>query len=298
MKDWAAVQVEITGVFPDVLAKNSTGAATQDGTEYIAEQINNGIFGWMQDFMEYASLIPNGVIEANGASQIREAIQLGNAIGPGLYVQWGKFDDPSVTGDRVLLLSGQGVLIATFIDLVDATYVGDGNNATAPFFFKATTAAGTIRDTAGPFFILPPENPTYRRQYSQSDNDFTITGTGWATISAICIPYKLSDNVWRLIINIYGSANLSAVNTLTLTISGVTFRTGYNQALSLVDENITIRAAEQYSQIRVNGGASTFTILWASNVTSNDNLIFSGNVELDSEPTWTDGHTFPWGITF
>lgn len=214
MKDWAAVQTFKSGIFPDVLAINSTGAATQDGTEYIAEQINNGVFGWMQDLMDYASLAPDGVIEAAGTAQIREAIQLGNAVGPGLYVQWGKFDDPSVTGDRVLLLSGQGVLIASFTDLVAASYVGDGNNATAPFFYKADAADGLVRDTAGPFFILPNANKTnetvyYKDEKSSGTAGGTFTSGAWqtrdlqTTTGGILGAGALTSNQWTLPIGEY-----------------------------------------------------------------------------------------------
>ena len=40
MKAWEAVQTYFLGSFPDTLGVNSTGAATQDGTEFIAEMIN------------------------------------------------------------------------------------------------------------------------------------------------------------------------------------------------------------------------------------------------------------------
>ncbi len=159
MKDNAAIQTYSSGAFPNVVAINSTGAATQDGTEYIAEQINNGMFGWMQALMDYASLTPDGVIEAAGASQILEAIQKGFGVGPGKLVGWFLDDDPSVTGDRVLLLQEQGILIASYTELVTATYVGDGNNATVHAgggkFYKSSDAAGTTPDIAGPYLQLP-----------------------------------------------------------------------------------------------------------------------------------------------
>lgn len=159
MIDWASVQTYYAGSFPNVLAINSTGAATQDGTEYIAEQINNGIFGWMQDFMDYAGLTPNGVTEAAGVCQIRSAIQLGNGIGPGKLVGWFLNSDPSVTGDRVLLLQGQGILHANYPELLAAVYVGDGNNSAVAAgggaFYKSTDAAGTTPSTSGTYLILP-----------------------------------------------------------------------------------------------------------------------------------------------
>jgi len=176
MKTGQSVFTFGSGVHPDFLAINSTGAGSQDGTEYIAEGINNFWLGPMQAFMDYASITPDGVTEAAGASQILEAIRLGHGIGPGLYVQWGKDDDPSVTGDRVLLLSNQGVLIASFGALVSATYVGDGNNPTAPFFYKSVLADGVTRDTAGPFFILPNGNLTNETVYYKDERSSGTQG--------------------------------------------------------------------------------------------------------------------------
>lgn len=159
MIDWASVQTYYAGSFPNVLAINSTGAATQDGTEYIAEQINNGIFGPMQAFMDYASLTPNGVTEAAGASQMLTTIEKGFGVGPGKLVGWFLNSDPSVTGDRVLLLQGQGILHANYPELLSVVYVGDGQNAAVAAgggaFYKATDAAGTIPNIAGNYLILP-----------------------------------------------------------------------------------------------------------------------------------------------
>lgn len=159
MKDWASVQTYKSGTFPNVLAIDSTGAATPDGTEYIAAQINNGIFGWMQDFMDYAGLTPDGVIEAAAACQLREAIQKGNGIGPGKLVGWFLDDDPSVTGDRVLLLEGQGILHASYPELTVAVYVGDANNAAVAAgggkFYKSSDAGGLTPSTSGTYLQLP-----------------------------------------------------------------------------------------------------------------------------------------------
>jgi len=215
MKDWAAVQAFKSGVFPDVLAINSTGAATQDGTEYIAEQINNGMFGPTQAMMDYAAGgtnpdvgtvgVPNGVTEAAGFSQLIEAMHKGFGIGPGVYKPYGKFLDPSVTGDRILLLSGQGVLIASFPELVAATYVGDGNNPTAPFFYKSVLADGLTRDTAGPFFILPesrdylfPNGPRITKAFWHTVNGYGSTNN---KIQKFTTNVDVSDDVVVTIVN-------------------------------------------------------------------------------------------------
>jgi len=215
MKDWAAVQAFKSGTFPDVLAINSTGAATQDGTEYIAEQINNGMFGPTQAMMDYAAGssnpdvgtvgVPNGVTEAAGFSQLIEAMHKGFGIGPGVYKPYGKFSDPSVTGDRILLLSGQGILIASFPELVAATYVGDGNNATAPFFYKAVLADGLTRNVAGPFFILPESRDYLFTNGPRITNAFWHTVNGYGStnnkIRKFTTNVDVSDDVVVTIVN-------------------------------------------------------------------------------------------------
>lgn len=144
-----------TGTHPDFEAINSTGAATQDGTEIIAEGWNNFILGPWQALFNWAGITPDGVTESQGASQWLESLRKGHGIGPGKGIRWFLANDPSVTGDRVLLLSGQTVLIASYPELVSACYVGDGNNATAPYFYKSTDSGGATRSTSGTYFTLP-----------------------------------------------------------------------------------------------------------------------------------------------
>lgn len=153
------VNTFVTGVFPDAEADNSTGAATQDGFEFIAEYINNSIIGPQQAIMDYAGLTPDGVTEAAGASQMIEAWGKAFGVGPGRGVTWWLDDGPAVTGDRVLLLTGQGVLIASYVELDAVVYVGDGNNAAVEagggFFYRSSDAGGATPDIAGPYLQLP-----------------------------------------------------------------------------------------------------------------------------------------------
>ena len=141
-------------VFPNTRSINASGPSAVDGTEFVKLMIDD-LWGRTQALMDYAGLTPDSVTESPANSQHIESIQKGFAVGPGIGVTWWKNSDPGVTGDRVLLLNGQGILIASFDALVTACYVGDGNNATASAFFKADDAAGTIRNTAGIWFILP-----------------------------------------------------------------------------------------------------------------------------------------------
>ena len=170
MIDLATVYTNVTGVFPDVTAQNATGAGTTDGTEFIKAGIDNGPeFGFMQSMMAYGAGganaptgtmgVPNGVSDGEGVNQIIEAMQRGFGIGPGKLTGWFLNDDPSVTLDRVLLLQGQGVLVATYPDLTAEVYVGDGNNVAAQAvgaaFYKSSSADGLNPIDGGAFLILP-----------------------------------------------------------------------------------------------------------------------------------------------
>lgn len=144
------------GVFPDTFAVNASGPSATDGTEYVKLFIDD-IWGARQALMNRAGLIPDGVTEADGTAQV---IEMHNKMccAPGIGTEWLLNDDPGTTGHRCLLRQGQGILIANYPDLVAAVYVGDGNNATVHAgggkFYKASDAAGTTPDTAGPYLIL------------------------------------------------------------------------------------------------------------------------------------------------
>ena len=170
MIDLATVYSNVSGSFPDVTAQNATGAGLTDGTEFIKAGLDNGPeFGFMQSMMAYGAGganaptgtmgVPNGVSDGEGVNQIIEAMQRGFGIGPGKLTGWFLNDDPSVTLDRVLLLQGQGVLVATYPDLTAEVYVGDGNNAAAQAvgaaFYKSSTADGLNPIDGGAFLILP-----------------------------------------------------------------------------------------------------------------------------------------------
>lgn len=154
MIDYAASFTNTTGAFPDIVADNVSAPGAGDGTEFVKLMIDD-IWGRAQAIMNYAGLAPDGVSEADGTAQILEALNKGWGIGPGMGVIYWKNGTPAANGDRILLLQGQVILIATYSELVDACYVGDGNNATAATFYKTSDAGGTTRDTAGSYFVLP-----------------------------------------------------------------------------------------------------------------------------------------------
>lgn len=176
--------VNTNGVaFPNNEAVNATGPTATDGTEFVKNLIDNYMFGPQQALLDHAAIIPSGSVEAAGASQEIEAMQ--KSFGhPGESVNWYGDSDPAVLGMRVLLLHGQGVLIATYPELTAAVYVGDGNNASAPAFYKADDAAGTIRNTAGIYLILPDARGIYPKFEPRLISSARIDNNGTATITS------------------------------------------------------------------------------------------------------------------
>ena len=155
MIDYLAAFVNTDGTaFPNTLAVNVTAPGAGDGTEFIAAMVNDA-WGARQALMDRAGLLPDGVDEAPGTSQYMLAMQRAFAIGAGIGVTYWKNDTPAAFGDRVLLLTGQVILIATYQALVDATWVGAADNATAPAFYRTSDAGGTTRDAAGNYLVLP-----------------------------------------------------------------------------------------------------------------------------------------------
>ena len=155
MIDYLASFINTNSVaFPDTEAVNVSTPGAGDGTEFVAILVND-IWGRVQAIMDYAGLTPDGVMEAPGTAQIIEALCKGLGVGPGMGVMYWKNDTPAALGDRVLLLQGQVILIATYPLLAAAVYCGDANNATAPAFYKTSDAGGTMRSTAGTYLVLP-----------------------------------------------------------------------------------------------------------------------------------------------
>ncbi len=156
MIDYLASFANTNGVaFPDTESINVTAPGAGDGTEFVKLMVDD-IWGRAQALMDYAGLVPDGVSEAPDTAQILDAIGLGFGVGPGVGVIYWKNDTPAVHGDRILLLQGQEILIATYPLLFAAVYVGDPDNPTAPAFY-ATNGAGvrTLPGGGATHFILP-----------------------------------------------------------------------------------------------------------------------------------------------
>ena len=177
--------------FPGTEAVNASGPTAVDGTEYVKVLIDNYMFGPQQALLNYAGLTPDGLPEEDGASQELEALQKSFGY-PGEGVNWYGDLDPAVVGARILLLQGQGILISQYPELTTSVYVGDGNNATAPAFYKADDAAGTIRNIAGIYLILPEGRDTLLQFRAQPEYTAIIANSGVATVASESLPFVLT----------------------------------------------------------------------------------------------------------
>lgn len=141
-------------VFPNTQAINSTGPFTTDGTEFIAALVNDYNFGPMQSLLDYTGQVPNGIVESPLNSQFLEGLRRAFSY-PGEVFTAAFNQDPAILGIRALKLTGQGILRTNYPLLDLAVYVGDGNNGTAPAFYRSDDSAGTIRNITGIYLKLP-----------------------------------------------------------------------------------------------------------------------------------------------
>jgi len=128
------------------------------------------------------------------------------------------------------------------------------------------------------------------RQYVEGNTyntvNILVTGSNWTTTRGVFVPYNTletsltGDSAFRLRFDIRGTISVTA-STLTLTIVGVTFKNiaGFDQAVAV--SNASTLGAEG----RALTNTATIKMDRAANATD---WSVSGDVELDSKPTWMD----------
>jgi hypothetical protein len=302
MKTFESYLTNVTGTFPNTVAINATGPGTTDGTEFIAEYLNDAIFGVNQAVLDNGNVTPTGATESPTSSQFLQGIHQGFGIGPGTYKWYGKLADPSVTGDRVLLLSGQGVLRAAYPALDNAVYVGDGNNPTAPYFYRADDAGGVTRNIAGVYLILPPGKQLYEKEYSEAAGDFTVTSSqaGWVTDNAVAVPYQTEGGAWWLKGHISGDFTSASPTFITISLTGTVFKTTtarQNVSCNIFGGGTNGRNAAALQSCEALSGVGNIQIQ-TTGTSSLTTINIQFDVELDSEPTFTDGFNYPLAITY
>ncbi len=160
------VYPNVTGTFPNVLAIPNTTTESNDGTPLTDVMVNN-FWGVMQAIMFKANITPSGDNETSSLSQILQGLRriCGN---PGEVVYWSSTEDALIaSGARLLPLYGQVILISSYPDLVEFTYVGDTQNDTAFAMYKSSDSSGEIHDINGDYFVLPD----YRNMFVRVTND-------------------------------------------------------------------------------------------------------------------------------
>lgn len=75
MKKFENSHTNASGVFPDTLAIDASGPSATDGTEYVAEGINDG-WGAVQALLDDTGVTPSGVTEVKGTSDILDALKI------------------------------------------------------------------------------------------------------------------------------------------------------------------------------------------------------------------------------
>ena len=170
-----------TAAANDIAAKNAASSTAIDGTPFVAAMVDNE-WGWMQAIMDYAGDVADGITESKTASQLLQA-QINTLSPPGAILPNCWNADPATLGYRFLDLDGSGILVANYADLITATYVGDGNNATAKAgggaFYKADDAVGTNRrPVPNPFAdYFDWYDSVYKaKALAQSKVEFTLPG--------------------------------------------------------------------------------------------------------------------------
>lgn len=110
----------------------------------------------------------------------------------------------------------------------------------------------------------------------------TCGQAGFAIVRAVFVPYQMQDGAWRLRYNIVATFNSATVTALTLTVNGATFKNVSNYFQTTVA--FYFGTGQNQQQSYANPNAATLTIQAASGTTTG--VSTSGDVELDSKPTW------------
>lgn len=121
----------------------------------------------------------------------------------------------------------------------------------------------------------------------------TVTGTGWTTNRATGTPYQDASGVWHLRFNISGAfAAQASSNIFILSVSGVTFKntSGHYQAVSVFNNSAQVASMPSLSaSAQPNSGS--INVYWNGTVGFNNAWSLSGDVELESLPTWATSST-------
>lgn len=75
MRTFSTLYKELTGVFPEVKAKDASTDLSVDGTDWSAINIDDLLWGWIQALLDFVGQTPNGQAEVFDNSQIFNAMR-------------------------------------------------------------------------------------------------------------------------------------------------------------------------------------------------------------------------------
>lgn len=140
--------------YPWGSARDVTVSGDRTGTPWTADVLND-FWGFASAVYVSGDITPDNDPEQANDSEIFLGLQ--RSCGhPGEVVAWTGPTSYLTSGKiRLLPLTGQVVTIADYSQLCAAVYVGDGNNPTAPAYYKTSDAGGTTRSTSGSYMVFP-----------------------------------------------------------------------------------------------------------------------------------------------
>lgn len=122
------------------------------------------------------------------------------------------------------------------------------------------------------------------KQYD--DSVVTITSdsglTGFSVQRAVFVPYQVQDGSWRLKFNIRCPFTTTSVTTETFSISGVAFKSSYDQA---VTGFFTGSTSSLFSNSVTQAGTDNIIVSRGS-ASNHSAVLISGDVELNAKPSW------------
>ena len=110
----------------------------------------------------------------------------------------------------------------------------------------------------------------------------TSAQAGFSVVRAVFVPYQMQDGAWRLRFNLVATFTSASISTITVSVNGITNKNvvNFSQAISTM-----FQGNNNIGRGFANENTSSFRADLPSAITA-AGLNFSGDVELNSKPTW------------
>lgn len=284
---WSQANVGAVAVYKDrVLQFRNTGnsSTTLDGDYY---EVDNGSgsfsiirFNQAETGATTIDVIPNGwVIEQNNGSMISllEAMQgqvqnvaavVAALAGAPLATVLGAAPsnvDLTAFGNRVLTLEQTRAII----------------NAANAWSAAQTFNSGLLGNTG----VQINKQYVAGTTYTNGTPTLSCAQAGWTPVRGVFVPYQTYDGAWRLRFSATGTFTSASISSVTVGVSGITSKNvaGFNQAIIANWEGPGTPTG--YAQAYAWAGNLIFYSTAAYAATG---VMFAGDIELDSKPTWAD----------